>query len=131
MRPPAANGGPSGRPRPAVDPHQPWRVNSVAAHSVHGPSSPNPPVSTRTSAVAHSSPTVASPGAATTDRFEVWRNSKSAPEPHERRGSPSGGSTLTTSAPASASSFVQYGPAISVEQSTTRIPSSNARGLPD
>ena len=59
-----------------------------------------------------------------TDRFEVLRYSKSAPEPQWRSGSPPGGSTLTTSAPASAKSFEQYGPAISVVQSTTRTPSS-------
>ena len=37
----------------------------------------------------------------------------------DRSGSPSGGSTLITSAPPSASSFVQYAPAIPVDRSTT------------
>ena len=44
--------------------------------------------------------------------------------PQPRVASPSGGSTLTTSAPRSPSSIVQYGPARTVEQSTTRRPAS-------
>ena len=48
--------------------------------------------------------------------------------PQPRVESPSGGSTLTTSAPRSARSIVQYGPARTVEQSTTRRPASGAVG---
>ena len=44
--------------------------------------------------------------------------------PQPRVESPSGGSTLTTSAPRSPRSIVQYGPARTVEQSTTRRPAS-------
>ena len=47
-------------------------------------------------------------------RFEVFRNSNSAPStpsdaeaPHRRSGSPSASSNFTTSAPASANNFVQ------------------------
>ena len=126
--PPAASGGPSGRPREPVEPHHAWSVNSVAAQSRHGPSSPNgvidattrsgrprrkattssgrEPSQTTTSAPTRRSSS-ASPSARTTDRFDVLRNSNSAPEPQDRIGSPAAVSTFTTSAPASASSFVQ------------------------
>jgi hypothetical protein len=67
-------------------------------------------------------------------RFDVLRKRKrtpsSAPDSARpealqcRSGSPCGGSTLRTSAPASASSLVQYGPAISLERSSTRTPAS-------
>ena len=43
---------------------------------------------------------------------------------HRRSGSPPGSSIFSTSAPASASSLVQYGPAISVDRSRTRTPAS-------
>ena len=145
IRPPAASGGFSGSPRWPVDPHAACRVNSVLGRSAHGPSQPNGvivtttragftshsawrstgPPATRRSAAARSS---ASPR---TDLLEVLRNSKRAPEPQLRKGSPVAGSTLTTSAPASASTLVQYGPAMSVVKSTTRIPSSICwRSLP-
>ena len=52
-----------------------------------------------------------------------------APEAdHRRSGSPSGASTLITSAPPSASSFVQYAPPTHVERSTTRSPLSGGTG---
>jgi hypothetical protein len=38
---------------------------------------------------------------------------------HDRSESPSGGSTLTTSAPPSTSSLVQYAPAMPLDRSTT------------
>src|SRR4051794_23361660 len=71
-----------------------------------------------------------------TDRLEVLRNRNSAPSPSGREpeadqariGSPEpGGSTFTTSAPASANSFPQYGPAICVDSSRTRTPASGPR----
>ena len=49
--------------------------------------------------------------------------------PQPRVESPSGGSTLTTSAPRSASSIVAYGPARTVEQSTTRMPARGPVGV--
>src|SRR5205807_1546347 len=62
--------------------------------------------------------------------FDALRKLKSAPSAsgettapeadHRRSGSPSGDSTLMTSAPPSASSFVQYAPPIHVERSITR-----------
>jgi hypothetical protein len=74
----------------------------------------------------------ASSGCATStasDRFDAERNRKialsspsarSAPvTARRRRGSPAPVSTLTTSAPPSASSLVQYAPAIPVDRSTT------------
>ena len=114
-------------PREPIEPHQACSVNSVAAQFAHGPSSPNGVTTTvtsagcaarssessngsdatTTSAAASSACTSASAGPPTTDRFEVLRNSNRAPEPQLRSGSPPAGSTFTTSAPASASSFVQ------------------------
>ena len=85
---------------------------------------------------ARSSPLSAS---TTTLRFDALRKLKSAPSAsggitapeadHRRSGSPSGDSTLITSAPPSASSFVQYAPAIHVERSTTRSPSSGGASV--
>jgi hypothetical protein len=48
--------------------------------------------------------------------------------PQARVPSPSGGSTLITAAPRSARSIVQYGPASTVEQSTTTMPASGPLG---
>src|SRR5437588_4512009 len=59
-----------------------------------------------------------------TERFDSFRNSNRPPERDRRRGSPSGCSTFTTSAPASARSWGQSGPAICVVRSTTRKPCS-------
>jgi hypothetical protein len=69
----------------------------------------------------------------TTLCFEQARNLKSAPSSsrgtslwladQRRRGSPESDSTLITSAPASASSFVQYAPEMPSEKSTMRRPS--------
>ena len=68
-------------------------------------------------------------GSATTLCFEHARKLNRAPSSpglisapdadHRRSGSPSGGSTLMTEAPASASSLVQYAPAIPTDRSTT------------
>jgi hypothetical protein len=66
-----------------------------------------------TSAAAASPSTAASSGVPTIDRFDVFRYAKSAefpsaigpPAVQRRIGSPAAGSTLTTSAPASAKSF--------------------------
>src|SRR4051794_20610585 len=53
-----------------------------------------------------------------------------APEADQRRsGSPSGSSTLITSAPPSASSLVQYAPAIPLLRSTTTYPVSGGVGF--
>src|SRR5262249_32729759 len=66
----------------------------------------------------------------------AWRKLNSAPfasagiaapeADQARSGSRSDPSTFVTSAPASASSFVQYAPAIQVDRSTTRNPSSGS-----
>src|ERR1019366_8530048 len=72
-------------------------------------------------------------GSATTLRFEHARNSNRgpstsgssrAPMAQCRNESPSGGSTLITSAPPSANALVQYPPATPSDRSTTRRPSS-------
>ena len=94
-----------------------------------------PESSTTRSAPATSSSTSASPGRPITERLPALRYRKSTPAPspvapsrrstpaavYQRSGSPPGGSTFTTSAPASTNSFVQYGPAIPVLSSTTRM----------
>src|ERR1700704_1551326 len=77
-------------------------------------------------------------GSATTLSFEHARKLNSAPSSpweisapdadHRRSGSPSGGSTLMTSAPPSASNLVQYAPAMPVDRSTTTNPSSGGTG---
>ena len=110
---------------------------------------PSPPASRgtrrrrppKTSSVC-SGPRPALPSASTTTLcFDALRKLKSAPSAsgaisapeadHRRSGSPSADSTLITSAPPSARSFVQYPPAIHVERSTTRSPlSGGAAGLP-
>ena len=78
-------------------------------------------------------------GSTTVLRLDVPRCRNSAPSSpgaiddddadQRRSGSPSGASTFVTSAPPSASSFVQYAPAIQVDRSTTRSPLSG--GGPD
>ncbi len=105
-------------------------------------SAPGSKLSMASCAVAASASTLSRPAAlarsAVMLRFEAlrcWKSAPSSPSPRvapdadqRRSGSPPwGDSTLTTSAPASASSFVQYGPAICVEKSITRSP---ARGQP-
>ncbi len=62
-------------------------------------------------------------GSAVVADFPAFRYANSPPsDPQARRGSPAGGSTLWTSAPRSANSLVQYGPAICPPISTTRSP---------
>src|SRR6185503_6252204 len=62
------------------------------------------------------------PRSSTMLRLDVFKNSNNTPSRSSRSGSPSGASTLITSAPASASNFEQYAPGIPVERSTTRRP---------
>src|SRR5690606_30018472 len=87
-----------------------------------------------------------SSGPATTLRLPPARKLKSAPPARrstsapasdsapaleadqDRIGSPCGGSTLMTSAPPSASSLVQYAPAIPVDRSTTTYPYNGRAG---
>ena len=86
-----------------------------------------------------SSTSAATAADAATLSFDAVRNEKNAPSSpgaigaplpdHRRNGSPSASSTFTTSAPPSASSFVQYAPANPVERSTTRVPTSGQRSL--
>src|SRR5690349_805824 len=89
-----------------------------------------------TSASATSASTSGSPGRPTTERMPWCRNWKSAPPAsgsicappadHVRHGSPPGGSTLTTSAPASQSRRAAYPPGMPVLKSTTRSADSPA-----
>ena len=152
IRPPACTGGRSIVPRPAIEPHSAWTVNSVAGRPAYGPVSPYgvieqstsrgsalcsatgsipaTPESTRRSAPAIKRSISGSPGAPTTECLPAARKRKSAPArspvapeaDHCRSGSPPGGSILTTSAPASRKSLVVYAPLIPVDVSTTRRP---------
>ena len=113
-RPPAARGGSSGSPRCPMDPHAACRVNSVLGRSAQGPSVPKGVMVTTTNEgflrpedtgvgrfVADEDVRRGKQiarGHLGRDRFEVLRYSKSAPDPQWRNGSPSDGSTLTTSA---------------------------------
>ena len=138
------------RARPTIPPDHAWRVNSVAALSLHGPSRPNgrdrrddqvrmgpqqlagvqrrpappaaspatrPPRRPTPSSACSAARSPASVPSTTTLCLEAPRKLNSAPSSsagiaapeadHRRNGSPSGDSTLMTSAPPSASSFVQ------------------------
>ena len=135
-RPPTARGGRSRRPREPVEPQAACSVNSVAGpvgpragqpergdrHDDEVGVGPAQPVDVQVP-VARRRRRRRRPGprpAPTTERFEVFRKRKRAESSpsgrstpaavHRRSGSPSAVSTLTTSAPASASSLVAYGP---------------------
>ena len=93
-------------------------------------SRPGPESSTTMSAQVASFRTAGSSMYPVIDRLEALRNRNKAPSPttgplvadQPRSGSPPAGSAFTTSAPASASSFVQYPPAIPLDKSRTLIP---------
>ena len=113
-------------------------MNSVAGRSAHGPVAPNGLMVTTTwRGAARRAATASKCWSATTmsaslvsvlvltdgDRsLRGVQEGEQAAGPDRRSSAPPGGSTNTTSAPASARSFVQYGPATPRVRSTTRTP---------
>src|ERR1700758_5317825 len=132
-RPPACKGSEPGQPRLAIEPHNAWRMNSLAiiCWSTYGPVVPNGVIATTTvddpasavtscrdlpsvrSVSTRSAPATYSARRASsqemTDLLLAARYPNRAPglspADHRRIGSPCGGSILTMSAPASANIF--------------------------